>query len=63
MDGALSVAILTARDQSAPTLFSAPTRELKISFAVVVSITGTNPRNSSVTDKVSSTPRINMATG
>jgi len=63
MDGALSVAILTARDQSTPTLFSAPTRELKISFAVVVSITGTNPRNSSVTDKVSSTPRINMATG
>jgi len=27
----------------------------------VVSITGTNPRNSSVTGKVSSTPQINMA--
>jgi len=60
-DGALSVAIQTARDQSIPTLLNTPRRELKISVAVVVSITGTNPRNSSVTEKVSSTPRINMA--
>ena len=61
MDGALSVAILTARDQSTPTLFSTPRRELKISLAVVVSITGTNLRNSSMTEKVSSMPpRINM---
>jgi len=46
-----------------PTLFSTPTRELKLklSLTVMVSIIGTNPRNSSVTDKVSSTPRINMA--
>jgi len=36
-------------------------RELKISFAVAVSIIGTNPRISSVTDKASSTPQINMA--
>jgi len=61
MDGALSVAILTARDQSTTTLFSTPRRDLKISLAVVVSITGTNTRNSSVTVKVSSTPQINMA--
>ena len=60
-DGALSIAILTARDQSTPTLFSTPRRELKISLAVEVSIIGTNPRNSSVTDKVSSTPRITIA--
>jgi len=60
-DGALSVATPTARDQYIPILFSTPTRELKISLAVMVSIIGTNPRNSSVTDKVSSTPRINMA--
>jgi len=32
-----------------------------IIIIVMVSIIGTNPRNSSVTDKVSSTPRINMA--
>jgi len=61
IDDALSVAILTAGGQSTPTLLSTLTRELKISFAVVVSITGTNPRISSVTDKASSTPRINMA--
>jgi len=61
IDGARSVAILTAQDQSTPTLFSTPRRELKISLAVVVSIIGTNPRNSSVTDKVSSTLRINVA--
>jgi len=61
IDSALFIAILTAPDQSTPTLFSTPRRELKISLAVVVSIIGTNPRNSSVTDKVSSTPRINMA--
>ena len=61
IDGALSVATPTARDQYIPILFSAPTRELKISLAVMVSIIGTNPRNSSVTDKVSSMPRINMA--
>ena len=60
-DGALSVAILTARDQSTLTLFSTAARELKISLAVVISIIGTNPRNSSVTNKVSSTPRIDMA--
>ena len=60
IDGALSVATPTARDQYIPILFSTPTRELKI-LAVVVSIIGTNPRNSSVTDKVSSTPRMNMA--
>jgi len=60
IDGVLFLAILTARDQSTPTLFSTPRRELKISLAVVVSIIGTKPRNSSVTDKVSSTPRINM---
>jgi len=60
-DGALFVATLTAPDQSTPTLFSTPRRELKISSAVVICIMGTNPRNSSVTDKVSSTPRINMA--
>ena len=59
--GALFVAIPTARDQFTPTLFSSPRRALKISLAVVVSIIGTNPRDSSVTDKVSSTPRINMA--
>ena len=61
IDGALSVAIPTARDQYIPILFSTPKRELKISLAVMVSIIGTNPRNSSVTDKVSSTPRMNMA--
>jgi len=61
IDDTLSVAILTARGQSTPTLLSTLTRELKISFAVVVSIIGTNPTNSSVTDKASSTPRINMA--
>jgi len=60
IDGALSVVIQTARDQFTPTLFSTPTRELKIPLAVVVSIIGTSPRNSSVTDKVS-TWRINMA--
>ena len=60
-DGALSVAIPTARDQYIPILFSTPTRELKISLAVMVSIIGTNSRNSWVTDNVSSTPRINMA--
>ena len=60
IDGALSAAIPTARDQYIPILFSPSTRELKISLAVIVSIIGTNPRNS-VTDKVSSTPRINMA--
>ena len=61
IDGVLSVAILAARDQSTPTLFITPTRALKISLAVMVSITGNNPRNSSLTEKVSSTPRINMA--
>ena len=61
IDSALSVAIPTARDQCIPILFCTPTRELKISLAVMVSITGTNPRNSSVADKVSSTPRMNMA--
>jgi len=61
VDGTRSVAILTARDQSTPTLFSTPRRELKIPLAVVVSIIGTNPRNSSVTDKVSPTPPINVA--
>jgi len=62
IDGALSVAIPAApRDQYIPILFSTPTRELKISLAVMVSIIGTNPMNSSVTDKVSSTPRMNMA--
>jgi len=61
IDGVLSVATPTARDQYIPILFSTPTRELKISLPVVVSIIGTNPRNSSVTDKVSSMPRINMA--
>jgi len=60
IDGALSVVIQTARDQSTPTLFSTPTRELKIPLAVVVSTMGTNSRNSSMTDKVS-TWRINMA--
>jgi len=60
IDDALSVAILTARGQSTRTLLSTLTRELKISFAVVVSIIGTNPRISSVTDKASSMPRINM---
>jgi len=60
-DGALSVAIPTARDQCIPILFSTPTKELKMSLAVMASIIGTNPRNSSVTDKVSSTPRMNMA--
>ena len=61
IDGVLSAAIPTAREQYIPILFSTPTRELKISLAVMVSIIGTNPRNSSVTDKVSSTPRMKMA--
>ena len=61
IDGALSVAIPIAWDQCIPILFSTPTRKWKISLAVMVSIIGTNPRNSSVTDKVSSTPRMNMA--
>ena len=39
IDGVLSVAILAARDQSTPTLFITPTRALKISLAVMVSIT------------------------
>jgi len=59
-DGVLSAATPTARDQYIPIMFSTPTRELKISLAVMVSIIGTNPRKSSVTDKVSSTPRMNM---
>jgi len=61
IDGALSVAIPTARDLYIPILFSTPTRELKISFAVMLLIIGTNPRNSSVINKISSTSRINMA--
>ena len=61
IDGTPSVAKLTARDQSTPTLSSAQTRELKMSSAVVVPIIGTNSRNSSVTANVSSTPRINIA--
>uniref|UniRef100_A0AAV2KH12 Uncharacterized protein n=1 Tax=Knipowitschia caucasica TaxID=637954 RepID=A0AAV2KH12_KNICA len=61
MDGAPSVARLTARDQSTPTLSNAAATEPKMSSAVVVSIIGTNSRNSSVTVNVSSTPRINMA--
>jgi len=49
IDGAIFGAILTARDQSTPTRFSTPRRELKISLAVVVSIIGMKPRNTSVT--------------
>lgn len=61
LDGLPSVARLTARDQSTPTLSSAAMKEPKMSSAVVVSITGTNSRNSSVTVNVSSTHRINIA--
>ena len=61
IDDTLSVAILTAQGQSTRTLLRTLMRELKISFAVAVSIIGTNPRISSVTDKASSTPQINMA--
>jgi len=61
IDGAPPVVILTARDQSTPTLFSTPMRALKIPLAVVACVIGTNPRNSTETDKVSSTSRINAA--
>ena len=54
-----STAKLTTLDHSTPALSSAVTREQNISHAVIVSYIGINSRNSSMTVKGSSTPRIN----
>ena len=51
-----SVALLTARAQSTPTLSNAPTSEAKMFSAFITPVTGINWTNSSV--KLASTPRM-----